>query len=106
MTDAATVHGWMMTGQGQPFEEGTFELGPVPPGEALIEVAGCGVCHTDVSFLHHGVQTRAELPLVLGHEVSGTVVGVGEGVIGVVKKACISVSHQRIINIDPERINI
>ena len=80
MTDAATVHGWMMTGQGQPFEEGTFELGPVPPGEALIEVAGCGVCHTDVSFLHHGVQTRAELPLVLGHEVSGTVVGVGEGV--------------------------
>lgn len=40
----------------------------------LIEVAGCGVCHTDISFWHDGVKTRKELPLTLGHEISGTVV--------------------------------
>ncbi|MFC1628055.1 6-hydroxycyclohex-1-ene-1-carbonyl-CoA dehydrogenase [Gemmatimonadota bacterium] len=74
-----TIRGWMMTGQGEPFEEGEIPFDSLPPGEALIEVAGCGVCHTDLSFLHFGVQTRAELPLVLGHEISGTVVEVGEG---------------------------
>jgi 6-hydroxycyclohex-1-ene-1-carbonyl-CoA dehydrogenase len=44
-----------------------------------IEVAGCGVCHTDVSFAYQGVPTRHPLPLVLGHEISGRVVVCGEG---------------------------
>ncbi len=79
MTVTPKVHGWMMTGPGEPFVEGPIELGAIPPGEALIEVAGCGVCHTDISFLHLGVKTRAGLPLVLGHEISGTVVAVGTG---------------------------
>lgn len=80
MTEAMTYSGWMMTGPGEPFEEGPIEVESIPAGEALVEVAGCGVCHTDISFLHLGVKTRAELPLVLGHEISGTVVAVGEGV--------------------------
>jgi 6-hydroxycyclohex-1-ene-1-carbonyl-CoA dehydrogenase len=80
MTAASTFSGWVMTAPGKPFEEREIPLETIPPGEALIEVAGCGVCHTDVSFLHHGVKTRADLPLVLGHEVSGTVAEVGEGV--------------------------
>jgi len=42
--------------------------------EVLVKVAGCGVCHTDISFWHHGVQTKHALPLTLGHEISGTVV--------------------------------
>jgi len=42
--------------------------------EVLVKVAGCGVCHTDISFWHYGVKTRQELPLTLGHEISGTVV--------------------------------
>lgn len=53
---------------------------PVPEpgrGQVLIQVAGCGVCHTDVGFWKEGVPTRAALPLTLGHEISGTVVGVG-----------------------------
>jgi 6-hydroxycyclohex-1-ene-1-carbonyl-CoA dehydrogenase len=45
-----------------------------------VQVAGCGVCHTDLSFLHLGVKTRGELPLVLGHEISGLVVETGAGV--------------------------
>ncbi len=46
----------------------------VKEGEALVKVAGCGVCHTDLSFWHYGVQTKQALPLTLGHEISGTVV--------------------------------
>jgi len=48
-------------------------------GEVLIEVAGCGVCHTDLGFLDGDVETRAELPLVLGHEISGRVLEAGDG---------------------------
>lgn len=72
--------GWMMTAAGRPLERRELHLGAPEPGEALVSVAGCGLCHTDVSFLHFGVKTRAELPLVLGHEVSGVVREVGEGV--------------------------
>ncbi len=43
-------------------------------GEVLVKIAGCGVCHTDLSFWHSGVQTKQQLPLTLGHEISGTVV--------------------------------
>ncbi|MBT4058803.1 MAG: 6-hydroxycyclohex-1-ene-1-carbonyl-CoA dehydrogenase [Euryarchaeota archaeon] len=45
--------------------------------EVVVQVAGCGVCHTDLGFLYHGVATKHELPLVLGHEISGTVVASG-----------------------------
>jgi 6-hydroxycyclohex-1-ene-1-carbonyl-CoA dehydrogenase len=50
---------------------------PVPewqPGEVLVEVAGCGVCHTDLSFFYYGVPTISKPPLTLGHEISGRVV--------------------------------
>jgi 6-hydroxycyclohex-1-ene-1-carbonyl-CoA dehydrogenase len=70
----------MMTAPGAPLERRTLPLPEPAAGEALIEVAGCGLCHTDLSFLHHGVKTRAPLPLVLGHEISGTVRAVGPGV--------------------------
>ncbi len=48
-------------------------------GEALIKVAGCGVCHTDLGYYYEGVPTRHAFPLTLGHEVSGTVVDAGAG---------------------------
>jgi len=47
---------------------------PVPAlGEALVRVAACGVCHTDLHYLDHGVPTFKAPPLILGHEISGTV---------------------------------
>jgi 6-hydroxycyclohex-1-ene-1-carbonyl-CoA dehydrogenase len=49
------------------------------PTEVLVEVAGCGLCHTDLSFLYGGVQTKHPVPLTLGHEISGTVVATGSG---------------------------
>lgn len=71
---------WFMTEPGSPFERRTLPAERPGPGEVVVEVAGCGVCHTDLSFLHLGVKTRHPLPLVLGHEVSGTVRQTGEGV--------------------------
>ncbi len=50
---------------------------PVPelqPGESLVEIAGCGVCHTDLGYFYDGVPTVSKPPLTLGHEISGTVV--------------------------------
>jgi threonine dehydrogenase-like Zn-dependent dehydrogenase len=47
------------------------------PGEVVVEVVGCGVCHTDVGFAFDGVPTRAPLPLTLGHEISGRVTAAG-----------------------------
>jgi 6-hydroxycyclohex-1-ene-1-carbonyl-CoA dehydrogenase len=50
---------------------------PVPelgPGEVLVEIAGCGVCHTDLSYYYYGVPTVSKPPLTLGHEISGRVV--------------------------------
>jgi 6-hydroxycyclohex-1-ene-1-carbonyl-CoA dehydrogenase len=71
---------WMMTAPGAPFERRDLPARSPEPGEVTIEVAGCGVCHTDLSFLYHGVKTRGTLPLVLGHEISGIVRAVGDGV--------------------------
>ena len=47
--------------------------------DVLVEVAGCGVCHTDIGFYAGDVPTRHPLPLTLGHEVSGVVVEAGPG---------------------------
>ena len=49
------------------------------PGEILVRVAACGVCHTDLHYLDHGVKTFQAPPLILGHEASGTVEENGPG---------------------------
>jgi 6-hydroxycyclohex-1-ene-1-carbonyl-CoA dehydrogenase len=58
---------------------------PVPelaPGEVLVEIAGCGVCHTDLGYFYDGVPTVSKPPLTLGHEISGTVVAGDDAWIG------------------------
>jgi len=50
---------------------------PVPAldaGEVLVQVAACGLCHTDLHYIDHGVPTVKQPPMILGHETSGTVV--------------------------------
>ena len=69
-----TRHAWTLVATGEPLQQVEDSLGPPPAGEVTVEVAGCGVCHTDLGFFHGHVPTRAPLPIVLGHEVSGTVV--------------------------------
>jgi len=56
---------------------------PVPrAGEVLIRVAACGLCHTDLHYLDHGVPTFKTPPIILGHEAAGTVATLGDGVTG------------------------
>lgn len=53
---------------------------PIPePGadEILVRVAACGLCHTDLHYIDHGVPTAKQPPLILGHEAAGIVAQVG-----------------------------
>ena len=73
------AHRWVMMAPGQPLVREPMTLEAPPAGGVCIEVAGCGVCHTDLGFLHDGVRTNHALPLALGHEISGRVVAAGPG---------------------------
>ncbi len=54
------------------------------PGEdeVLVKVAACGVCHTDLHYIDHGVPTFKEPPMILGHEASGIIEEAGSRVSG------------------------
>ncbi len=65
---------WQMTALREDFKLVESDWPTIQENEALVKIAGCGVCHTDLSFWHDGVKTKKELPLTLGHEISGTVV--------------------------------
>lgn len=71
-------YGFRLTATGMPLERWEMPLPAPDAHEVVVEVAGCGVCHTDLSFAVDGVATRHALPLVLGHEISGRVVDAGE----------------------------
>jgi len=64
---------WQMVEPGK-LEQVNIDAPEIKPGEALVEVAGCGVCHTDLGYFYDGVPTVNKPPLTLGHEISGTVV--------------------------------
>lgn len=72
-------YSWLFVEPGEPLQLTDKAARTPEAGEVLIEVAGCGVCHTDLGFLDGAVKTQAELPLVLGHEISGRVVEAGDG---------------------------
>lgn len=79
----ARIHAWQMHRAASPPEPPTaptFELRdealPAPErtdGEALVRIAGCGVCGTDLGYLFDGIATVSAPPLTLGHEASGVV---------------------------------
>jgi 6-hydroxycyclohex-1-ene-1-carbonyl-CoA dehydrogenase len=70
---------WWMTAPGEPMAKADFDPFPPSAGEVVVEVAGCGVCHTDLGFYYDGVRVKSPLPLTLGHEISGRVVAAGAG---------------------------
>ncbi len=72
------IRSWVVEQPGRPMVE-TERNESAGPGEVLVQVAGCGVCHTDLGYFYDGVPTRHAFPLTLGHEVSGTVVEAGTG---------------------------
>jgi 6-hydroxycyclohex-1-ene-1-carbonyl-CoA dehydrogenase len=73
------IERWQMVAPGEAMEAMTTEFEPstLTPDQILVQVAGCGVCHTDLGFLYDGVNPRHALPLTLGHEISGRVVAAG-----------------------------
>lgn len=64
---------WVVERPGQPMVLQARDESP-GPGEVIVKVAGCGVCHTDLGFYYDSVPTRHAYPLTLGHEISGIVV--------------------------------
>ena len=65
---------------GQPLQIEQVPVPTVGPGQILVQVAACGVCHTDLHALNGDWPVRATLPLIPGHEGVGTVVAVGADV--------------------------
>jgi 6-hydroxycyclohex-1-ene-1-carbonyl-CoA dehydrogenase len=72
-------HRWVMKAVGEPMTQEPLPLEAPAAGSVIVEVAGCGVCHTDLGYYYDGVRTNQPLPLVLGHEISGRVVQAGAG---------------------------
>ncbi len=75
----AQLRSWRMVEAGKPLELQESALPAPGPGEILLEVAACGLCHTDFGFLYGGVRPNAPLPLTLGHEIVGRAMAAGPG---------------------------
>jgi 6-hydroxycyclohex-1-ene-1-carbonyl-CoA dehydrogenase len=67
------IVGYALSQPGRPLELHRAGSPRLEAGQVLVEVAGCGLCHTDVTFQTGEVPVRGTLPLILGHEISGTV---------------------------------
>jgi 6-hydroxycyclohex-1-ene-1-carbonyl-CoA dehydrogenase len=77
---ATTMRAAIFTGPNAPLTLREIPRPDAGSGELLVKVRACGLCHSDLHYLDHGVPTFKTPPLVLGHEISGTVVRVGAGV--------------------------
>ncbi len=75
------VRGVVARSKGAPVGVETVLVPDPGPGEAVVDVAACGVCHTDLHYRQGGIND--EFPFLLGHEAAGTVAAVGEGVTNV-----------------------
>ncbi|MGP3925798.1 S-(hydroxymethyl)mycothiol dehydrogenase [Streptomyces sp. 8N616] len=64
--------------KGEPVSVETISVPEPGPGEALVKVEACGVCHTDLHYREGGIND--DFPFLLGHEAAGRVEAVGEGV--------------------------
>ena len=67
------------------------------PGQVLIQMAAGGICGSDLHYFHHGGfgAVRLKQPMVLGHEVSGCVAGLGDGVTGLEIGQLVAISPSR-----------
>ena len=69
----------LFRGPHRPLELAEVPVPTLAVGEVLVKVAGCGLCHTDLHYIDHGVATFKPPPLILGHEAAGTVAALGPG---------------------------
>src|ERR687893_1650700 len=75
---AQQVQGVIARSKDAPVERVTISVPDPGPGEAVVKVLACGVCHTDLHYVQGGIGD--DYPYLLGHEAAGTVELVGEGV--------------------------
>ncbi len=73
-----TVRGVISRSVGKPVELVPVLVPDPGPGEAVVRVQACGVCHTDLHYREGGIND--EFPFLLGHEAAGVVEQVGDGV--------------------------
>jgi S-(hydroxymethyl)mycothiol dehydrogenase len=76
-----TVRGVISRKKGDPVELVDIVIPDPGPGEAVVDIIACGVCHTDLTYRDGGIND--EYPFLLGHEAAGTVEAVGPGVTAV-----------------------
>ena len=74
---AERVQGVVALKKGAPVTVETILVPDPGPGEAVVKVQACGVCHTDLHYREGGIND--EFPFLLGHEAAGIVERVGEG---------------------------
>ncbi|MEU6991108.1 S-(hydroxymethyl)mycothiol dehydrogenase [Streptomyces sp. NPDC046465] len=75
---AQQVQGVVARAKGEPVRIETIIVPDPGPGEAVVKVQACGVCHTDLHYREGGIND--DFPFLLGHEAAGVVESVGEGV--------------------------
>lgn len=76
-----TVRGVISRSKAQPVEVVDIVIPDPGPGEVVVDIQACGVCHTDLTYREGGIND--EFPFLLGHEAAGLVESVGEGVTNV-----------------------
>ncbi|GAB0116125.1 alcohol dehydrogenase catalytic domain-containing protein [Acidisoma sp. 7E03] len=89
---AETMNRAVMRAMGQPLELGCDAIPAPGPGEVLIRVAACGVCHSDLHIVDGDWGQPPKLPLIPGHEVVGEIVAQGPGVHGPAVGATVGVA--------------
>jgi S-(hydroxymethyl)mycothiol dehydrogenase len=72
------VRGVIARAKGAPVEVTTIVVPDPGPGEAVVKIQACGVCHTDLHYREGGIND--DFPFLLGHEAAGVVEAVGDGV--------------------------
>ncbi|MEW1616159.1 MULTISPECIES: S-(hydroxymethyl)mycothiol dehydrogenase [unclassified Streptomyces] len=75
---AQEVRGVIARAKGEPVRLETIVVPDPGPGEAVVKIRSCGVCHTDLHYREGGIGD--DFPFLLGHEAAGTVESVGEDV--------------------------
>ncbi|MDH6437114.1 S-(hydroxymethyl)mycothiol dehydrogenase [Streptomyces sp. SAI-144] len=75
---AQQVRGVVARAKGEPVGIETIVIPDPGPGEVVVRIQSCGVCHTDLHYRDGGIND--EFPFLLGHEAAGIVESIGEGV--------------------------
>ncbi len=75
--ESINAYGFSFESPNEPLVRKEWTIDSVGPDDVVVKIAGCGLCHTDISFYTGAVRSNIS-PVILGHEISGTVVAAGD----------------------------